>query len=58
MFKSDVSPAWVEFDLRSAKNIKSMFFSARENNHSGYDDFSFGHQFSVGETLATSTPCF
>jgi hypothetical protein len=57
MFKSDESPAWVEFDLRSAKNIKSIFFSARENTD-GYDDFSLGFQFSVGEALATSTLCY
>jgi hypothetical protein len=34
-----------------------MFFSAREFP-SGYDNESIGYQFSVGETLATSTLCY
>jgi hypothetical protein len=41
MFKT-ITPqslAWVEVDFRSAKNIKSMFFSARENS-GGYDNNS------------------
>ncbi len=57
MFRSNASPAWVTFDLRSAKNIKSIFFSAFEYQ-GGYDGASIGNQFSVGETFATSTFCY
>jgi hypothetical protein len=35
-----------------------MFFSAKEDSGSGYDDSSLGIQFSVGEKLESSTICY
>ncbi len=58
VFSEETSPAIVTINLNKIKNIKSMFFSAKEDSTTGYDDSSRGVQFSVGDTLESSTICY